>query len=393
MQRVCILGATGSIGFSALDVIARHSAQFEVWSLVAHSKDDLLFEQCLAHNPRYAVLVDEQAAQRLAKRLLPVKPEIVVLSGAKAAEDMAAMDEVDVVIAAIVGAAGLLPTLAAAKAGKRILLANKEALVMSGQLFMKAVRQNDALLLPIDSEHNALFQCLPAGFEPGTDAGIRRLILTASGGPFRGRKAEQLQQITPEQACLHPNWSMGRKISVDSATMMNKALEVIEAHWLFGVEPKQIEVVVHSQSIVHSLVEYRDGSMLAQLGSPDMRTPIANALAWPKRIDSGVSFLDLVQIGLLDFEAPDHDTFPSLKLAYQCLQCGDSASTLFNAANEVAVQAFLQGQISFLRIADVIAEVLFLADLTPVPYIEAVLAADEQGRRLAQAACQRFARH
>lgn len=394
MQRVCILGSTGSIGFSSLDVIARNPEQFDVWSLVAHSKDQVLFEQCLAHNPRYAVLVDEAAAARLAARLLPIKPEIVVLAGARAAEQMAEMAEVDTVIAAIVGAAGLLPTLAAAKAGKRILLANKEALVMAGELFMQTVRQNDALLLPIDSEHNALFQCLPPDYEANpVQTGIRRLILTASGGPFRGRKAATLDTITPEQACRHPNWSMGRKISVDSATMVNKALEVIEAHWLFKVEPAQIQVVVHPQSIVHSLVEYLDGSMLAQLGSPDMRTPIANALAWPRRIDSGVAFLDLIQIASLDFEPPDLETFPSLKLAYQCLQCGDSASTLFNAANEVAVQAFLDGQIGFLQIADVIAEVLFQAELMPVRDLEAVLAADALGRQLAQLACQSFARH
>jgi 1-deoxy-D-xylulose-5-phosphate reductoisomerase len=392
MNRVCILGATGSIGLSTLDVIGRNPEQFELWSLVAHSRVDQLFELCVAYSPRYAVLVDVAAAQALAERLLPVKPEIVVLAGAKAAEEMAAMDEVDIVVAAIVGAAGLLPTLAAAKAGKRILLANKEALVMSGQLFMQTVKQNDALLLPIDSEHNALFQCLPADYQGDVQAaGLRRLILTASGGPFRGLKASQLQQITPEQACRHPNWTMGRKISIDSATLMNKALEVIEAHWLFNVAPSQIDVVVHPQSIIHSLVEYQDGSMLAQLGSPDMRTPIANALAWPKRINSGVAFLDLLQIARLDFEQPDDATFPCLQLAYQCLQCGDSASTLFNAANEIAVNAFLTSQIGFLRIADVIAEVLFEAELHPVNDLDAVLMADQLGRRLALAACRRLA--
>lgn len=355
-----ILGSTGSVGASTLDVVARHKGQFRVVALTANRNDEALFTQCLNHHPVYAVMADPVAADRLRDRLQVAGQSVEVLAGLAGLEQVASLPETDYVMAAIVGAAGLLPTLAAARARKRVLLANKEALVMAGPLFMAAVRDHGAELLPIDSEHNAIFQCLPSGFTTDglAKAGVRRILLTGSGGPFRQTALEQLANVTPEQACAHPNWSMGRKISVDSATMMNKGLEVIEAHWLFGVTPEQIEVVIHPQSIIHSMVEYEDGSVLAQLGHPDMRTPIAHALAWPRRLASGVAFLDFARLGRLDFQAPDFTKFPCLRLAFSALAVGGTAPAILNAANEIAVQAFLDGKIRFTEIAVAVEQAL-----------------------------------
>ncbi len=315
LQSLTILGSTGSIGVNTLDVVARHPDRFRVVALSAHSNVDRLFEQCSRFQPRYAVLVDGAAAAALRDRVRDAGVETKVLAGAASLEEIARLPEVDSVMAAIVGAAGLRASLAAAESGKKVMLANKEALVMAGPLFIDAVRRNGAVLLPIDSEHNAIFQALPRDFRGDLDAvGVRRILLTASGGPFRSARPEQMAAVTPSEACSHPNWVMGRKISVDSATLMNKGLEVIEAHWLFGAPPERIQVVVHPQSVVHSLVEYVDGSVIAQLGNPDMRTPIAHALAYPERIEAGVTGLDLVQVGSLTFEAPDLDRFPCLRL-------------------------------------------------------------------------------
>ncbi len=385
LQRITVLGATGSIGCSTLDVVARHPGRFEVFALSAQRQADKLFEQCLAHRPRYAVLGEVAAADRLQARLRAAGSDTEVLAGAAALETVAAHPEVDAVMAAIVGAAGLRPTLAAARAGKKLLLANKEALVLSGQLLLDAVADSGASLLPIDSEHNAVFQSLPTSYDrrPGA-SGVRRVLLTASGGPFRATPVEALEAVTPEQACAHPNWVMGRKISVDSATMMNKGLEVIEAHWLFGASADQIEVVVHPQSVIHSMVDYVDGSVLAQLGNPDMRTPIAHALAWPDRIEAGVRPLDLFEIGRLEFERPDFRRFPCLALAYQALRAGGGAAAVLNAANEEAVAAFLAGRIGFMRIAEVIAASLERAGALAVDTLDAVLAADARGRELAR---------
>lgn len=357
---VTILGSTGSIGASTLDVLRRHPDRFRVVALTAHRDVETLLKQCLACEPDYAVLVDEHAAERLRDRLRMAGRPVAVLAGAAELERVAALPEVGQVMAAIVGAAGLLPTLAAARAGKRVLLANKEALVMAGPLFVAAVRDHGAELLPIDSEHNAVFQCLPREFATAglESCGVRRILLTGSGGPFRATPLDQLPEATPEQACAHPNWRMGRKISVDSATMMNKGLEVIEAHWLFGAPPERIEVVVHPQSVIHSMVEYQDGSVLAQLGHPDMRTPIAHALAWPKRMDSGVAFLDFPRLGALEFQAPDFARFPALRLARAALAAGGTAPAILNAANEMAVQAFLDRRIRFTAIAAVVERTL-----------------------------------
>ena len=364
MKRIAILGSTGSIGVSTLDVIARHPDRFEVVALCARSNAQKLAEQCIRFRPRYAVLVEPAAARQVRDRLNAANVGTEVLSSPGDIARMAALPEVDMVMAAIVGAVGLPAVLAAACAGKTILLANKEALVMSGPLFVSAVRESGATLLPIDSEHNAVFQALPRGFERGLElAGVRRIILTASGGPFRTMPVEKLHGVTPEQACAHPNWVMGRKISVDSATMMNKGLEVIEARWLFDALPEQIDVVVHPQSIVHSMVEYRDGSVIAQLGNPDMRTPIACALAYPERIDAGVAPLDLASVGRLDFEAIDDARFPCVKLAYQALKQGGTAATVLNAANEIAVEAFLDRRVAFTAIAEIVERVL---DSTPI---------------------------
>mgnify|MGYP000850457414 FL=1 len=357
---VAVLGSTGSIGVSTLDVVRRHPDRFRVVALSAHQNVEEMVRQCATHEPAYAVMADAGAAERLGERLRAAGSPVEVLAGATGLERVAALPEVDHVMAAIVGAAGLLPTLAAARAGKRVLLANKEALVMAGPLFVATVRRAGAELLPIDSEHNAIFQCLPAGFATGglDAAGVRRILLTGSGGPFRRTPLDRLPDVTPDQACAHPNWVMGRKISVDSATMMNKGLEVIEAHWLFGAAAAQIEVVVHPQSVVHSMVEYRDGSVLAQLGNPDMRTPIAHALAWPRRMASGAAFLDFFRLAQLEFQAPDFGRFPCLRLAFAALEAGGTAPAILNAANEVAVRAFLERRIRFTDIAPAVERAL-----------------------------------
>lgn len=387
MRGLSILGSTGTVGRNTLDVVARHPDRFRVVGLTANLQVERLFEQCMAHRPRYAAMLDEAAADELDSRLRAAGVHCEVLAGAAGLERIAVAPEADSVMAAIVGAAGLGPTLAAARAGKRVLLANKEALVMAGPVFMDAVRAHGATLLPIDSEHNAVFQALPAGYAGDLDgAGVRRIILTASGGPFRALPRDQFRSITPDQACAHPNWVMGRKISVDSATMMNKGLEVIEAHWLFNAPVDRIEVVIHPQSVVHSMVEYMDGSVLAQLGNPDMRTPIAHALAYPDRIPAGVGSLDLVRAANLTFEAPDLDRFPCLRLAYEALACGGSAVVALNAANECAVECFLDGRLPFDRIAATIATVLELTPDVPVHSIEAVLAADAEARSRARQA-------
>jgi 1-deoxy-D-xylulose-5-phosphate reductoisomerase len=382
--KVTVLGATGSIGLSTLDVIARHPERYSVFALTAFSRVAELKALCLRHRPRFAVLADEAQARVLQADLHAAGLATRVLVGCGGLCEVAAHPEVDVVMAAIVGAAGLRPTLSAVQSGKRVLLANKEALVMSGALFMQALQQSEAVLLPIDSEHNAIFQCLPTDYSRGMAAvGVRRILLTASGGPFRKMPAEALVDVTPEQACAHPNWSMGRKISVDSASMMNKGLELIEACWLFNARPSQVEVVVHPQSVIHSMVDYVDGSVLAQLGNPDMRTPIAHALAWPERIDSGVSALDLLRIGQLEFQAPDDARFPCLRLAREAAEAGGTAPAMLNAANEVAVEAFLGRRIRFTEIASIIADVLEQEAVGAAGCLDDVLMADQQARRLA----------
>lgn len=353
MKRLTVCGSTGSIGVSTLEVVSRNRARYEIFALTARSNVDVLAAQCRQWRPRFAVMSDESAAIRLAEALSSEEPPTEVLAGAAGLEQVAAHPDVDYVMAAIVGGAGLMPSLAAAQSGKRVLLANKEALVMSGRLFMDAVREGGAQLLPIDSEHNAIFQCMPAVNADGGGRGVRRILLTGSGGPFRERDPESLHDVTPDEACAHPNWSMGRKISVDSATMMNKGLEVIEACRLFDVGPASVEVVVHPQSVIHSMVEYDDGSVLAQLGNPDMRTPIAHALAWPDRIESGVAPLDLVSMARLEFEAPDFDRFPCLRLGFEAAEAGGSAPAVLNAANEVAVDAFLNRRLRFTHVARV----------------------------------------
>ena len=384
MQKITILGSTGSIGTSTLDVIARHPDKFQVIALTANRQVDLLFQQCQQFKPTYAVLLDEAAAVQLRARLGEAGLATEVLSGVAALEQVSALTEVDAVMAAIVGAAGLQPTLAAARAGKKILLANKEILVMAGNVFMDAVRMSGSALLPIDSEHNAIYQALPSGYDGDLAAnGVRRILLTASGGPFHNTPLKELHNVTPEQACAHPNWVMGRKISVDSATMMNKGLEVIEAHWLFGASADDIQVVVHPQSVIHSLVEYVDGSVLAQLGNPDMRTPIAYGLSYPERIDSGVASLDLFKVATLNFVAPDFDRFPCLYLAYQALRASGTAPAALNAANEVAVAAFLDKQISYLDISCVIASALDALPVNPVTCLDDVLNADIETRQVA----------
>jgi 1-deoxy-D-xylulose-5-phosphate reductoisomerase len=384
-QQVTVLGATGSIGLSTLDVIARHPDRYQVFALSGFSRLLELEQLCLKFCPRFAVVPTKAAAAEFQGVLQAAGLNTQVLVGEAGLCEVAAHPEVDAVMAAIVGAAGLKPTLAAVEAGKKVLLANKEALVMSGALFMQAVRESGAVLLPIDSEHNAIFQCLPSDYARGlSQVGVRRILLTASGGPFRQTPLEQLHEVTPEQACAHPNWSMGRKISVDSASMMNKGLELIEACWLFDAKPEQIEILIHPQSVIHSLVDYVDGSVLAQLGNPDMRTPISHALAWPQRIDSGVAPLDLFSVARLDFQVPDESRFPCLRLARAAAEAGGNAPALLNAANEVAVQAFLQRRIRFPEIADLIAEVLNLVPVVPVGSLDSVLQADEQARRLAE---------
>jgi 1-deoxy-D-xylulose-5-phosphate reductoisomerase len=383
VKGITILGATGSIGVSTLDVLARHPERYQVIALTANRQVERLLQQCLQFQPRYAVMADEVAAKQLREKLAEQGIDIEVLSGVAGLEKVAALDDVDYVMAAIVGAAGLLPVLAAARSGKRILLANKEALVMSGQLFMDEVRQHNAELLPIDSEHNAIFQCMPSDFARGLDeVGVRRILLTASGGPFRNTPIEQLAAVTPEQAVAHPNWSMGRKISVDSATMMNKGLEVIEACWLFNTGTENIQVVLHPQSVIHSMVEYDDGSVLAQMGNPDMRTPIAHALAWPERIDSGVPSLNLFDVARLDFEEPDLHRFPCLRLAMEAIKAGGTAPAILNAANEIAVEAFLHQRIRFTAIPELIEETLGRMTIETADSLDTIFAADARAREL-----------
>ena len=381
-QRVCILGATGSVGTSTLDVIARHPERFEVFALTAHSRVDELFAQCLQWRPRFAALPEAVQAADLRQRLKAHGVSTKVLAGAPALCELAAHPEVDSVMAAIVGAAGLAPCLAAAQAGKRLLLANKEALVVGGALFMNAVREGGATLLPIDSEHSAIFQCLPEdrGFWP---AHIDHILLTASGGPFRTRDLASLRDVTPDQACAHPNWVMGRKISVDSATMMNKALEVIEARWLFDLTPEQIRVVIHPQSIIHSMVVCRDNSVLAQLGTPDMRVPIAYGLSFPRRIESGASQLDFTAMAALSFEPPDFARYPGLALAWATLRAAEGSTTVLNAANEIAVAAFLAGTIRFDQIHSVNAGALEHVDVRSAgsDTLDALIELDTRARR------------
>jgi 1-deoxy-D-xylulose-5-phosphate reductoisomerase len=389
IQQITVLGATGSIGVSTLDVIARHPDKYQVFALAADRRWEVLAVQCLEHNPRYAVLNDAVAADLLAAELKHQGCKTEVLQGADALDMISSDVQVDIVMAAIVGAVGLLPTLAAVKAGKKILLANKESLVMAGALFAKAVAENGAQLLPIDSEHNAIFQCLPRYnnhfLQEGIEAnGVRKILLTASGGPFRATPLVELPLVTPEQACAHPNWAMGKKISVDSATMLNKGLELIEACWLFNTKPEKIQVVIHPQSVVHSLVEYVDGSVLAQLGNPDMRTPIAHALAWPERIESGVSSLDLISIARLDFSAPDYQRFPCLRLAQSAAETSGTAPAALNAANEIAVDAFLERRIRFDQIARVIDSVMTQMFFVEPVSLEHVQAADAEARSLAK---------
>ena len=379
---ITVLGATGSIGASTLDVISRHPERYRVVALTANRDVDALARQCAEFHPRYAVMADAGAADRLRRRLQEQAPDVDVLGGPDALAKVASLAEVDYVMAAIVGAAGLLPTLEAARHGKRVLLANKEALVMSGALFMQAVRENDAVLLPIDSEHNAILQCMPDNYVAGhAPRGVRKIMLTASGGPFRTLPAAELGAVTPEQACSHPNWDMGRKISVDSATMMNKGLEVIEAGWLFDLPLERISVVIHPQSILHSMVEYEDGSVLAQLGNPDMRIPISHAIAWPERIDSGSEPLDLMAVGTLQFEPPDLDRFPCLALAGEAWRAGGTAPAILNAANEVAVQAFLERQIAFTTIAQLIGDALQHCPSRAASSLDVILEDDAMARQ------------
>jgi len=381
---ITILGATGTIGVNTLDVIARHPDLYNVVALTANTGVDRLFEQCMLHEPEYAAMVDEDCALLLEQKIKQSGKSITVLSGIEGLEQVSSLPQVDSVMAAIVGAAGLLPTLAAARAGKRVLLANKEALVMSGAIFMDEIRNNKAELLPIDSEHNAIFQCMPNDFSKGLkNTGVEKILLTASGGPFRTTPLDQLGSITPEQAVAHPNWVMGRKISVDSATMMNKGLEVIEACWLFDTTHDMIQVVVHPQSIIHSMVSYNDGSVLAQMGNPDMRTPIAHALGWPERIVSGVEPLDIFEVAKLEFEQADFSRFPCLAMAYESLKIGGTATTILNAANEIAVDAFLNEKLGFTKIAKVIEKTLEAIPSREASNLDIILDVDQQARATA----------
>jgi 1-deoxy-D-xylulose-5-phosphate reductoisomerase len=384
LKMVTILGSTGTIGQQTLDVISRHANQYKVFALAANSNVEALLKQCLQFKPEFAVLLDQDAAQLLREQLKAHNCITTVISGMVGLEQVSAHESVDIVMAAIVGSAGLKPAMAAAHAGKRILLANKETLVMGGSLFMQAVADGGATLLPIDSEHNAIFQVMPPQqLTSLNDGGVRKIILTASGGPFRRHSQQALQSVTPELALKHPNWVMGAKITIDSATLMNKGLEVIEAHWLFNAKPSQIEVVVHPQSIIHSMVEYIDGSILAQLGNPDMRTPIAYALGYPNRITSGVASLNLLEIAKLEFEAPDTVRFPCLQLAYDALQLGGTASTILNAVNEIAVPAFLNKQIQFTDIPALIAKALEGIAINSINSLEQLIEVDTEARRFA----------
>lgn len=386
LRQVAVLGATGSIGASALDVIARHPDRYRATVLAAGSQVQALLALCVTHRPEHAVIADEAGYGALRDGLRAAGLSTQAHAGADALDQLAASDACDTVVAAIVGAAGLSSTLAAAAAGKRILLANKESLVLAGELLMQRANAAGAEIIPIDSEHSAIFQCLRSRDASLDQAGVRRILLTASGGPFRGRSRAELEQVTPAQAVAHPKWSMGPKISVDSATLMNKGLEVIEAHHLFNVPGERIDVLVHPQSLVHSLVEFIDGSTLAQLGLPDMRTTLAVGLGWPQRIESGVAGLDLLTQGRLDFEAPDTDAFPCLRLAWQAMAAGGTAPAILNAANEVAVSAFLQGRIAFLNIPALVANALSTLPATSADTLESLLAADRQARQITQSA-------
>lgn len=382
---ITILGSTGTIGINTLDVISRNAADYHIIALTANTDIQRLFEQCKQFYPQYAVIVDSNLAKQLQTQIKSAGLKTEILAGKESLEFVAALPQVDCVMAAIVGAAGLLPTLAAAKAGKRILLANKEALVMSGQIFMDTVIENDATLLPIDSEHNAIFQCLPENYQRGNkqSKGVEMILLTASGGPFRNTPLEDLVDVTPEMACAHPNWEMGRKISVDSATMMNKGLEVIEAYWLFGLPLARIKIVLHPESIIHSMVSYSDGSVLAQLGNPDMRTPIAHGLAWPRRMVSGVEPLDLFTVAQLNFSKPDIRRFKCLRLALDAMEEGGTATTVLNAANEVAVAGFLAGNIRFTDIPYIIESSLEHVRARPATSLQVILEDDSEARRFA----------
>ncbi len=383
IQTVTILGATGSIGQSTLDVLARHPDRFQLFALTANTQVDKMLQICRDHHPQYAVMADIDSAEKLYNQLGD-ETETTVLAGADALQEVASTDEVDVVMAAIVGAVGLMPTLSAVRAGKRVLLANKETLVMAGDLFMQEVAQHQALLLPIDSEHNAIFQCLPPDYQQGLQKkGVTRIWLTGSGGPFRETPLDRFASITPEQAIAHPNWSMGPKISVDSATMMNKGLELIEACWLFDVPHEAVEIVLHPQSIIHSMVAYNDGSVLAQMGQPDMRTPIANALGWPERIVSGVEPLDLIAVSQLNFAKADEQRFPCLRLARQAIAQGGSSMAILNAANEIAVQAFLQRRIAFTRIPEMIEQTMQRVETHQASSLEQILLDDLAAREYA----------
>ncbi|OIR17739.1 1-deoxy-D-xylulose 5-phosphate reductoisomerase [mine drainage metagenome] len=391
-QQVTILGATGTIGLQTLEVIALHPERFSVFALTANANVQSLFELCIRYAPQYAVMLQTTSAESLRAQLKAAGSSTIVLQGEKALSEVASHEQVDVVMAAIVGAAGLHPAMAAARAGKRILLANKETLVMAGNLFMQAVIEGGATLLPIDSEHNAIFQVMPSQHSQNlvnsnlASMGVKRILLTASGGPFRNASLQELQMVTRAQALNHPNWVMGPKITIDSATMMNKGLEVIEAHWLFNAHPSQIDVVIHPQSVIHSMVEYIDGSVLAQLGNPDMRTPIAYGLGYPDRLTSGVSSLDLLKTARLDFSEPDMIRFPCLQIAYDALNAGGTAPAILNAANEVAVEAFLTEKIGFMDISEIIQSVLAASNIERVTSIEQLVAVDEISR---QAAFQR----
>jgi len=382
MKGICILGATGSIGVSTLDVVARHPDLYKVVALTANNNIDLLLEQCLQHRPELVVVADEAKAAAFSEKIAGTAVAgVKVLAGAEALAEAATLDNVDSVMAAIVGAAGLLPTLAAAKAGKTVLLANKEALVMSGGIFMQAIAESGAHLLPIDSEHNAIFQCMPAAYETGVTAkATRRILLTASGGPFRQMPIADLVQVTPEQAVAHPNWDMGKKISVDSATMMNKGLEMIEACLLFNMKPEQIQVVIHPQSVIHSMVDYIDGTVLAQMGNPDMRIPIAHALAWPERFESGAGPLDIFTVRRMDFEEPNFERFPCLRLAYKAIEVGGTMPTVLNAANEIAVDAFLNRRVRFTDIPVIIERCMDAVEVKAADSLEIILDQDKLAR-------------
>ncbi len=389
MRSISILGSTGSVGVSTLDVISRHPDKYQLFALTANTQVDKLYEQCIQYQPHYAVMCDAIAAESLRERLSGYNIE--VLHGDTGLIDVASASDVDIVMCAIVGAAGLQSSLAAARSGKQVLLANKESLVMSGDIFMSAIRQTDATLIPIDSEHNAIYQCLPEthasalinGTHTLAELGIEKILLTGSGGPFRDKERATLASISPEEAIAHPNWSMGPKISVDSATMMNKGLEYIEACWLFSASAGQIEILVHPESIIHSMVQYRDGSVLAQMGLPDMRTPIAYGLGYPERISAGVGSVDFTQISALNFEPADTERFPAIKLAQQAMSAGGTAPAILNAANEQAVAAFLDGRLKFLAMTDVIEYVMDTVEQTTARELEAILAADEKARNVA----------